>query len=166
MEAHHFEADVRQIIRNILRRKLEDERGRQFAFDLQEDTILQHGIVEALKLMGEAPADHEPYGQLAERLEIARANAQAATEGIEADPPMEFEEEKKAPETKAKISKLWGDITSANEALSAPSVLSSFRIPNLGNPKCRGACQRGGASSYLAVHAWMHSYGHCVLYVC
>ena len=55
------EDDVRQVIREILRRKLEDERGRQFALDLQGDIQLQQGILNLLKAMKKAPAEIAEY---------------------------------------------------------------------------------------------------------
>ena len=55
------EADVRQVIRGILRRKLEDERGRQFAYDLQEDIQLQQGILNLLESMSKKPAEIAEY---------------------------------------------------------------------------------------------------------
>ena len=61
LETRGSEADVRQIIRNILRRKLEDERGRQFAFDLQEDLQLQQAILSLLAQMKKKPAEIEDY---------------------------------------------------------------------------------------------------------
>ena len=61
VETKGTEADVRQVIRDILRRKLEDERGRQFAVDLQEDLQLQQGILSLLKAMRENPAEIAEY---------------------------------------------------------------------------------------------------------
>ena len=61
LETRGSEADVRQIVRNILRRKLEDERGRQFAFDLQEDLQLQQAILSLLAQMKKKPAAIEDY---------------------------------------------------------------------------------------------------------
>ena len=61
VETKGTEADVRQVIRDILRRKLEDERGRQFALDLQEDLQLQQGILSLLKAMRENPAEIAEY---------------------------------------------------------------------------------------------------------
>lgn len=61
VETKGTEADVRQVIRAILRRKLEDERGRQFALDLQEDLQLQQGILSLLKAMRKNPAEIAEY---------------------------------------------------------------------------------------------------------
>ena len=61
VETKGTEADVRQVIRDILRRKLEDERGRQFALDLQEDLQLQQGILILLKAMRKNPAEIAEY---------------------------------------------------------------------------------------------------------
>ena len=61
VETKGTEADVRQVIRNILRRKLEDERGRQFALDLQEDLQLQQGVLSLLKAMRKNPAEIAEY---------------------------------------------------------------------------------------------------------
>ena len=61
VETKGAEADVRQVIRAILRRKLEDERGRQFALDLQEDLQLQQGILSLLKAMRKNPAEIAEY---------------------------------------------------------------------------------------------------------
>jgi hypothetical protein len=61
VETKGTEADIRQVIRDILRRKLEDERGRQFALDLQEDLQLQQGILSLLKAMRKNPAEIAEY---------------------------------------------------------------------------------------------------------
>ena len=61
LDTRGTEKDVRQVIRNILRRKLEDERGRQFAVDLQEDLQLQQGILSLLAQMKKKPAEIEDY---------------------------------------------------------------------------------------------------------
>ena len=102
LNTHLDPEQVRPLVRGFARRLVQDARGQEFAFDLQEDIILQHGVVEALKLMGETPADHEPYGLLAERLEIARATAEAASKGLEVEPPLEFEDKKADPESPEK----------------------------------------------------------------
>ena len=61
LDTRGTERDVRQVIRKILRRKLEDERGRQFAVDLQEDLQLQQGILSLLAQMKKKPAEIEDY---------------------------------------------------------------------------------------------------------
>ena len=61
LDTRGTETDVRQVIRKILRRKLEDERGRQFAVDLQEDLQLQQGILSLLAQMKKKPAEIEDY---------------------------------------------------------------------------------------------------------
>ena len=61
LDTRGTEKDVRQVIRSILRRKLEDERGRQFAVDLQEDLQLQQGILSLLAQMKKKPAEIEDY---------------------------------------------------------------------------------------------------------
>ncbi len=61
VETKGTEADIRQVVREILRRKLEDERGRQFALDLQEDLQLQQGVLSLLKAMRKNPAEIAEY---------------------------------------------------------------------------------------------------------
>ena len=61
VETKGTEADIRQVVREILRRKLEDERGRQFALDLQEDFQLQQGVLSLLKAMRKNPAEIAEY---------------------------------------------------------------------------------------------------------
>ncbi|MEE8142441.1 MAG: S41 family peptidase [Planctomycetota bacterium] len=68
--SYHAEVDdIRRELRGRLRRKLEDERGRQFACDFAEDVQLQRAILEILK-MAHARADEIPeYGTFAHKFE-------------------------------------------------------------------------------------------------
>jgi hypothetical protein len=61
--------DVRSLVRYHVRRRLEDERGKEFACDFQEDPQLQRAILEVLKKLGEKPQDHPRYASLAPKAE-------------------------------------------------------------------------------------------------
>ncbi|HLU49520.1 MAG TPA: S41 family peptidase, partial [Planctomycetota bacterium] len=70
--------DVIAIVRYQTQRRIEDERGRQFAFDLPSDRQLQAALVELLKLTGKTPEDAAAYSWLPKSLEAsAPENAQA-----------------------------------------------------------------------------------------
>ena len=56
--------DIRSVLRFHIRRRLEDERGKEFACDFQEDAQLQRAILELLAKMGERPEDHPRYASL------------------------------------------------------------------------------------------------------
>ncbi len=56
--------DVRSVIRYHVRRRLEDERGKEFACDVQEDAQLGRAILEVLKKLGERPEDYPRYAAL------------------------------------------------------------------------------------------------------
>ncbi|HZN56723.1 MAG TPA: S41 family peptidase [Planctomycetota bacterium] len=56
--------DVRSLIRYHVRRRLEDERGKEFACDIQEDLPLQRAIFEVLSKLGERPQDYPRYASL------------------------------------------------------------------------------------------------------
>jgi carboxyl-terminal processing protease len=53
--------DVRAAVRYNVQRRLEDQRGRQFTFDLEEDHQLQRAILELLKEMKREPAELPEY---------------------------------------------------------------------------------------------------------
>jgi carboxyl-terminal processing protease len=55
---------VRQVLRYHLRRRLEDERGKEFPCDLQEDNQLQRGVIEMLAKLSKDPAATPAYGWL------------------------------------------------------------------------------------------------------
>jgi carboxyl-terminal processing protease len=55
---------VRQVIRYHLRRRLEDEQGKEFPSDYQEDNQLQRGILEILKKVRRDPATIPAYAWL------------------------------------------------------------------------------------------------------
>ncbi|HUR38650.1 MAG TPA: hypothetical protein VM222_04125, partial [Planctomycetota bacterium] len=42
--------DVRELVRDVIRKKVQDEQGKPLYVDLQVDTVLQRGILEACKL--------------------------------------------------------------------------------------------------------------------
>jgi len=55
---------VRQVLRYHLRRRLEDERGKEFPSDLQEDNQLQRAVLELLAKLSKDPADFPVYAWL------------------------------------------------------------------------------------------------------
>ena len=55
---------VRQLVRWSLRRRLEDERGKEFACDLQEDRQLQRAVIETLSRLDKDPAQIPAYSWL------------------------------------------------------------------------------------------------------
>jgi len=56
---------VRQVLRFHLRRRLEDERGREFPSDYQEDKQLQRAILEGLRKLGKDPDGISEYNGFA-----------------------------------------------------------------------------------------------------
>jgi carboxyl-terminal processing protease len=56
--------DLRRVLRLLVRRRLEDERGREFACDHQEDRQLQRAVLEALRRLGKSPAEFPEYAGL------------------------------------------------------------------------------------------------------
>ncbi len=69
---------LRKLVRNVARRLAQDERGKEFAHDLQEDAQLQRAVYEALKRVGEDPASYREYAHFAQK--FAKA-APAAPQG-------------------------------------------------------------------------------------
>ena len=68
--SYHAEVDdIRRELRARVRRKLEDERGRQFACDFSEDVQLQRAILEILKLADSAADEIPEYGTFAHKFE-------------------------------------------------------------------------------------------------
>jgi len=65
LDTHALRADVRQVLRYHTRRKLEDERGREFAFDLQEDNQLQRALAHLLEVVGRDAAESDTWRWLA-----------------------------------------------------------------------------------------------------
>jgi carboxyl-terminal processing protease len=57
--------DLRAVLRFHVRRRLEDERGREFASDVFEDTQLQRAILVLLEKLGERPESYPKYAGLA-----------------------------------------------------------------------------------------------------
>ncbi|MBI4601523.1 MAG: hypothetical protein HY721_06120, partial [Planctomycetes bacterium] len=57
--------DLRSVLRFHVRRRIEDERGREFACDFQEDPQLQRAILEILAKLGEKPESYPRYASLA-----------------------------------------------------------------------------------------------------
>jgi carboxyl-terminal processing protease len=66
---------VRRLVRNQIRRLAQDDRGREFAFDLQEDNQLQRSIYECLKKLGEEPSFYKEYAHFAAKFDKAPAAA-------------------------------------------------------------------------------------------
>ncbi len=64
LETHASPDHVRQVVRYHLRRRLEDERGKEFPSDFQEDEQLQRAIVEVLSKLAKKPSDVKPYAWL------------------------------------------------------------------------------------------------------
>jgi C-terminal peptidase prc len=65
--------DLRDLVRDALRRWLADERGKDFNLDYQQDMVLQRGIVEALKRAGVDAKTIPSYATFVKRLESADA---------------------------------------------------------------------------------------------
>ncbi len=93
---------VREVVRSYARRLAQDDVGREFAQDLQSDVVLQSGVLAALEKLGEEPAEHDRYKILADRLELARADAEKKADADKPAPPIEEGggegEKEKAPE--------------------------------------------------------------------
>ena len=78
LETRALREDVQQVVRYQVRLRLEEERDREFAYDLQEDVQLQHAILEVLKAM-ERETDKIPaYRWIAAKAAKAKAEAEAA----------------------------------------------------------------------------------------
>ncbi len=56
--------DVRSLVRYHVRRRLEDERGKEFACDVQEDPQLVRAILEILKKLGDRPEGYPRYASI------------------------------------------------------------------------------------------------------
>ncbi len=61
LDTHATPDHVRQVVRYHLRRRIEDERGKEFPSDFQEDEQLQRGIVEMLSKLGKRASELKPY---------------------------------------------------------------------------------------------------------
>ena len=59
--------EVRQALRQHIRRRVADERGQEFLIDLQNDSILQRAIIEAAKKLNIDPATLLPYKPFADK---------------------------------------------------------------------------------------------------
>ncbi|MCY3020466.1 MAG: S41 family peptidase, partial [Planctomycetota bacterium] len=59
--------DVRAELRTAVRRYLQDEQKKELVFDLEEDTVLQRGILEALKKLNVDPLAIAEYKALPEK---------------------------------------------------------------------------------------------------
>ncbi|HVY60376.1 MAG TPA: S41 family peptidase, partial [Planctomycetota bacterium] len=66
---------VRKLIRAQIRRLVQDERGKEFAVDLEEDSQLQRSVYEDLKSLGEDPAQFEEYAYFPAKFDKAGSNA-------------------------------------------------------------------------------------------
>jgi carboxyl-terminal processing protease len=56
---------VRKLVRSVARRLVQDDRGKEFANDLEEDVQLQRGIYECLKKLGDDPSRYAEYAHFA-----------------------------------------------------------------------------------------------------
>ncbi len=56
---------VRKVVRNQLRRLAQDDQGKEFALDLEDDIQLQRGVYEVLRKLGDDPARYEEYAYFA-----------------------------------------------------------------------------------------------------
>jgi len=56
---------IRQMVRSILRKRVQDDRAKPFIQDFQEDVQLQRAIFEVLKKLGRTPADVPEYKHFA-----------------------------------------------------------------------------------------------------
>jgi carboxyl-terminal processing protease len=61
--------DLRELMRDSLRRWVADERGKDFITDFEADVVLQHGIVEALKRAGIDAKSNPSYSAMVKKLE-------------------------------------------------------------------------------------------------
>ncbi len=75
---------VRKLVRNQLRRLVQDERKKEFAYDLAEDAQLQRGVFEVLKKLGDDPRTFREYAFFAEKF-----GQTAAVPGGEQEEPAE-----------------------------------------------------------------------------
>lgn len=64
LETTALAEDVRGVIRYHVRRRLEDQQGKEFACDVQEDLQLGRAILELLKTLGERPESYPRYASL------------------------------------------------------------------------------------------------------
>jgi hypothetical protein len=69
--------DLRRVVRFHVRRKIEDERGREIACEFDEDTQLATALLEVLKQTGKAPEDVPRYDALARRLRTMEESGEA-----------------------------------------------------------------------------------------
>jgi len=70
LDTHAEPDDVRHVVRYHVRRKLEDARGREFAFDLPDDKQLQRAVTHILEVIGRDPKASPAFGWLT-RTQIA-----------------------------------------------------------------------------------------------
>jgi hypothetical protein len=61
-------SDVRAELRTVARRRLQDDQKKELAFDIQEDVVLEQGILETLKKLKVDPQTIAEYKLLPERL--------------------------------------------------------------------------------------------------
>lgn len=69
LKIHLDEEDVRGILRGYIRRKVQDEIGKEFIIDLQNDKYLQRAIIEALKQLNIDPETIPQYKLFAHKFE-------------------------------------------------------------------------------------------------
>lgn len=78
--------DLRSVLRLVTRRRLEDERGSDFACDYLEDRQLQRGIVKLLDDLGKDPSSYAPYRRFREWLAV-KPEERHATSAPASDTP-------------------------------------------------------------------------------
>ncbi len=61
LETKASKDDVRELVRELVRKRVQDERGKPLYIDFQVDAVLQKGILEACKLARIEPADVKEY---------------------------------------------------------------------------------------------------------
>jgi carboxyl-terminal processing protease len=67
--------DVRRLIRAYTRRLAQDDRGREFAADIEEDIQLQRAVYELLQKMEDAPLNYNEYKHLTKKFQAKKAKA-------------------------------------------------------------------------------------------
>ena len=68
LETTSSKEDLRFVLRTLTRRRLEDERDKDFACDYMEDRQLQRGILKILEILGGDPASTPQYRHFREWL--------------------------------------------------------------------------------------------------
>ncbi len=72
---------VRKLVRAHVRRLVQDDRGKEFAVDLEEDAQLQRGIFELLKKLGDDPANYKEFAFFTAKFDKTPSSAKKPPEG-------------------------------------------------------------------------------------